>query len=182
MEQRITVKKRLLMILIGIVVGMFGFAYALVPLYNVLCKQLGINGKTAGAVVYDEKKGYVDLSRMVSLDFVATNNEDMPWEFHPMTRKLRFHPGETERVAFFARNDTDHTMIVQAIPSVTPGLAANYLKKTECFCFTQQTLKSHEQMEMPIVFHIDPALPKEIKTITLSYTLFDVTDRLLKKN
>ena len=174
-------KRRLLTLLAAIVVGMFAFGYALVPLYNVLCKQFGINGKTSGQVVYDEKKGYIDESRVVTIEFLATNNENLPWDFHPNKGKLRFHPGESERVAYFAKNNTDHTMIVQAIPSVTPGIAAQYLKKTECFCFTQQSLKSHEQMDMPIVFHIDPDLPKEIKTITLSYTLFDVTDRLMKK-
>ena len=160
---------------------MFGFGYALVPLYNVMCKQLGINGKTAGKVVYDAASGYVDKQRVITLELLATNNDGLHWQFHPVQHKLRFHPGEQERIAFFAKNEDDHTMVVQAIPSVTPGEAARYLKKTECFCFTQQTLKSHESMQMPIVFHIDPDLPKHITTVTLSYTLFDVTERYKEK-
>ncbi|MCB1828078.1 MAG: cytochrome c oxidase assembly protein, partial [Coxiellaceae bacterium] len=88
---------------------------------------------------------------------------------------VRVHPGENKLIAYFAKNTTDETMTVQAIPSVTPGRAAKYLKKTECFCFTQQTMKAHEAMDWPILFHIDNNLPKNIHTITLAYTLFDLT-------
>lgn len=87
------------------------------------------------------------------------------------------HPGEIVKLAFYAENKTDYTMTVQAIPSVTPGIAAKYLKKTECFCFTQQTLNGHEAMNMPLLFHLDTDLPKNVNTVTLSYTLFDVTGR-----
>jgi cytochrome c oxidase assembly protein subunit 11 len=167
--------KRLLVKLMVLVLGMFGFGYALVPMYNVLCKQLGINGKTGGAETYDAKTAAIDESRTVTIEFIATNNEQMPWEFRPNQRKLKIHPGEMRQVSFFAENTTNNTMTVQAIPSVTPGIAANYLKKTECFCFKQQTFAAHQKMDMPILFHIDPALPKSIHTITLSYTLFDLT-------
>lgn len=167
--------KKLLMILLGFTVFMFGFGYALVPLYNVMCKALGINGKTGGAVSY--QAGYVDKNRTVTIEFLANNNENLPWAFYPKTRKIKFHPGEMEHVAFYAKNNSSKAMTVQAIPSVTPGIAAKYLKKTECFCFTQQTLQSKESMDMPILFHIDPDLPKNVRTITLSYTLFDVTGR-----
>lgn len=182
MNQGVYPGRKLLAILGVIVIAMFGFGYALVPIYNVMCKQFGINGKTGGAVSYDPAVGYVDKDRTVTVQFLATNNEGLHWLFHPNVQKLKFHPGEQQRLQYFARNEDDHTMIVQAIPSVTPGIAAQYLKKTECFCFTQQTLKSHQQMNMPIVFHIDPSLPKSITTITLSYTLFDVTERVKKRS
>lgn len=174
--------KKVLLGTATIVIGMFGFGYALVPLYNVLCKTLGINGKTGGAVLYDASTAAIDKSRTITLEFLATNNEQLPWRFKPNNRKIKLHPGEMRRVSYFAENTTDHTMTVQAIPSVSPGLAANYLKKTECFCFNQQTFTGHEKMDMPILFHIDPGLPKNIKTITVSYTLFDLTNRHFRSN
>jgi len=93
-------------------------------------------------------------------------------------KKIKIHPGEVAKLAFYAENQSDHRMTVQAIPSVTPGIAAKYVKKTECFCFTQQTLNAHEGMNMPLLFHLDRDLPSTVKTLTLSYTLFDVTDRV----
>ena len=174
-QSQIKPKRRLYFILAGVVFGMFGFGFALVPLYNVMCKTLGINGKTGGQVAYTQSQQHIDKDRYITVEFVANNNNNLPWQFHPNQRKITFHPGELKRVSFFAENDSGHKMTVQAIPSVTPGIAANYLKKTECFCFRQQTFKVGEKMDMPILFHIDPALPKNINTITLSYTLFDVT-------
>lgn len=162
-----------------LVLAMFAFGFALVPIYNSLCKTLGINGKTnTEAVVYDKNKVMVDLEREVLVEFVATNNSSVPWAFYPKINKIKVHPGEIVKLAFYAENKTAHTMTVQAIPSVTPGIAAKYLKKTECFCFTQQTLNGNEAMNMPLLFHLDPDLPKEVNTVTLSYTLFDVSDRV----
>lgn len=170
---------RLIVILAGIVLGMFAFGFALVPIYNSLCKSLGINGKFNGqAVTYDVTKAKIDKTRWVTVEFVATNNGGVPWEFYPKTVKLKVHPGDVARLAFYAENQTNYPMTVQAIPSVTPGVAAKYLKKTECFCFTQQTLNGHEAMDMPLLFHLDPELPEYVKTVTLSYTLFDVTGRV----
>ena len=171
---------KLVVVLAAIVLGMFGFGFALVPIYNSLCKTLGINGKTnTQAIAYDVTKAKID-QREVLVEFVATNNGGVPWAFYPKTKKLRVHPGEIARLAFYAENKTNHTMVVQAIPSVTPGIAAKYLKKTECFCFTQQTLNGHEAMDMPLLFHLDNDLPANVKTITLAYTLFDVTNRASK--
>jgi cytochrome c oxidase assembly protein subunit 11 len=168
---------KLLVILAVIVVGMFGFGFALVPIYNSLCKVLAINGKTnTEAIAYDVSKAKI-ADREVLVEFVATNNGGVPWAFYPKIHKLKVHPGEIAKLAFYAENKTNHRMVVQAIPSVTPGIAAKYLKKTECFCFTQQTLNGHEAMNMPLLFHLDTDLPENVKTITLSYTLFDVTDR-----
>ncbi|PWY55756.1 cytochrome c oxidase assembly protein [Legionella qingyii] len=169
---------RLIVILSGLVLGMFAFGFALVPIYNSLCKSLGINGKTnPEAVAYDAAKAKVDKNREITVEFVATNNSGVPWAFYPKTRKITVHPGEIAKLAFYAENKTDHPMTVQAIPSVTPGIAAKYLKKTECFCFTRQTLNGHEAMNMPLLFHLDADLPEKVHTVTLSYTLFDVTDK-----
>ncbi len=166
---------KLVVVLAAIVLGMFGFGFALVPIYNSLCKTLGINGKTnAVAIPYDVSTAKI-AKREVLVEFVATNNAGVPWTFYPKTRKLKVHPGEIAKLEFYAENTTNHSMTVQAIPSVTPGIAAKYLKKTECFCFTQQTLNGHEAMDMPLLFHLDTNLPTNVKTITLAYTLFDVT-------
>lgn len=170
--------QRLLIILSTVVIGMFAFGFALVPIYNSLCQSLGINGKTNNAsIAYDESKVKIAEDREVLVEFVATNNSGVPWAFYPKTRKLKVHPGKVVRLEFYAENKTDQTMTVQAIPSVTPGIAAKYLKKTECFCFTQQTLNGHEAMNMPLLFHLDTELPEKVNTITLSYTLFDVTGK-----
>jgi len=151
----------------------------LVPIYNSLCKNLGINGKVdLTPVAFDASKSTVNHNREVLVEFVATNNAGVPWEFYPKVTKLKVHPGEIARLAFYAENKTNHRMTVQAIPSITPGIAAKYLKKTECFCFEQQTLEGHEGMNMPLLFHLDTDLPQKVKTITLAYTLFDVTDRV----
>ncbi|ETO92182.1 cytochrome c oxidase assembly protein [Legionella oakridgensis] len=168
---------KLLIILTAVVIGMFGFGFALVPIYNSLCKALNINGKVSTEIAAYDKNTQIAKDRDVLVEFVATNNSGVPWAFYPKTRKLRVHPGEIAKLSFYAENKTNHTMTVQAIPSVTPGIAAKYLKKTECFCFTQQTLNGHEAMDMPLLFHIDTELPANVKTITLAYTLFDVSNR-----
>jgi cytochrome c oxidase assembly protein subunit 11 len=166
--------RRLVIILVVWAVAMFGFGFALVPLYDVMCNKLGFNGKTGGKENL-AALNTVDVNRTITVQFVATNNANLPWKFHPVQTTIEVHPGENTRTAFFAENDSDKDMTIQAVPSVTPGLAAKYLKKTECFCFTQQTLKSHESMNMPLLFHIDRDLPAHVNTVTLSYTLFDVT-------
>lgn len=164
--------KRIVIILIAVVLGMFAFGFALVPIYNVMCKTLGINGKTGGQTAISTS---VDTSRLIHVRFITTNNDNLPWTFYPLTKTVTMHPGENTRVAFFARNNTDQAMTVQAIPSVAPNLSAKYLKKTECFCFTRQTLAAHQARDMPLLFHIDRNIPKDIDNITLAYTLFDVS-------
>jgi cytochrome c oxidase assembly protein subunit 11 len=170
---------KLVAILFAIVFGMFGFGFALVPIYNSLCKVLGINGKiTEQAGLEQSSNLTLQKDRLVEVEFVATNSGGVPWSFYPKVRKLTVHPGEIAKLAFYAENNTGQRMTVQAIPSVTPGIAAKYIKKTECFCFTQQTLNGHEAMNMPLLFHLDADLPPQVKTITLAYALFDVTDRV----
>ncbi len=169
--------KRLIAQLLIVVVGMFAFGFALVPLYDIFCDLTGLNGKTAGQVTANSS--VVDKERWVKIEFLATNNngEHLPWDFRPMVKKIRIHPGENKRIAYFAKNNSNKEMTVQAIPSVTPGIAAKYLRKTECFCFNQQTLKAGESMEMPLIFHVDRDLPKDIGTVTLSYTIFDINSK-----
>lgn len=176
MEKRSHAK--LLMTLVIVVIGMFGFGFALVPIYNSLCKALSINGKTNTESIAYEEGTPIDHNREILVEFVATKSASIPWAFYSKTHKIRVHPGEISKLSFYAENQSDHRMTVQAIPSVTPGIAAKYLKKTECFCFEQQTLNGHEAMDMPLLFHLDNDLPKDIKAITLSYTLFDVTGRV----
>jgi cytochrome c oxidase assembly protein subunit 11 len=150
---------------------MFGFAYLLVPFYNALCRELGINGKPMLAPVAQSHDQ--DQDRSLTMQFVTSMNENLVnFEFYPKTHELQFHPGENETVLFFVKNNTDHDVTVQAIPSVTPGLAAQYVRKSECFCFTQQTLMAHEARMMPLLFHVDRTIPADINTLTLSYTLF----------
>ncbi|CEG59469.1 Cytochrome c oxidase assembly protein ctaG [Legionella micdadei] len=171
---------KLVIVLAAAVLAMFGFGFALVPIYNTLCKTLGINGKVNDKpIAYDAKSAKISWNREITVEFVATNNGGVPWAFYPKVQKIKVHPGEIAKLAFYAENKTDHPMTVQAIPSVTPGIAAKYLKKTECFCFTQQTLNGHEAMNMPLLFHLDTDLPANVKTITLSYTLFDVTGKVI---
>lgn len=154
---------------------MFGFSFALVPLYNVLCDKVkffqGVRIPLAStnSAALDKQK--------ILVQFVTTNNKTLPWDFYPFTTEIQISPGSTTEVLFFARNNSRHTMTVQAIPSFAPRSAAAYLQKLECFCFTQQTLKPGEALHMPVRFKIVQPLPADLHTITLSYTLFDVTGK-----
>lgn len=163
----------------GLMLGgllMFGFGFALVPLYDVFCRITGLNGKVTntGPVAPE----IPDRTRDVRVQFIGVNNEGMPWEFRPLLNTVSVNPGEMRQMAFFARNPTARRMVAQAIPSVTPSAAAQYLHKVSCFCFDQQALNANEGMEMPLLFVIDKNLPPDIRTITLSYTLFDITPDL----
>jgi cytochrome c oxidase assembly protein subunit 11 len=162
--------------LVVVALAMFAFVFVvMVPLYNVLCDALGINGKTSGQA-YTAVPVAVDESRVVTIQFMATNNEGMPWDFAPSTTVMKVNPGAVNDTAFLARNPRPDAMIAQAIPSVSPARAAQYFHKTECFCFNQQPLEGESSVEMPLQFIVDQGLPRDIKTITLSYTIFDVTD------
>ncbi|WP_160285429.1 cytochrome c oxidase assembly protein [Pseudomonas knackmussii] len=168
--------RKLVTRLLLVVVAMFAFGFALVPMYNVLCKTLGINGKTAGSA-YQGASQQVDDTRKVKVDFVANNNVDMVWEFRPEGEMITVHPGAVNQMLFVAQNPSDRVMTAQAVPSIAPSEAAKYFHKTECFCFTQQVLKPGERIEMPVRFIVDRDLPKDIHRITLAYTLFDITAR-----
>jgi cytochrome c oxidase assembly protein subunit 11 len=168
---------------------MFGFSFAMVPLYSLLCKTVGINTslkngellKPVQAVAAGTVDKSVDLSRSIKVEFVATNHNGMPWDFYPRVKSIQVHPGENNKINFYAKNTTSNTMTVQAIPSMTPTAALNHFHKIECFCFNQQTLKGRESRDMALVFKIDKDLPKDIRVITLSYTLFDATPKETRK-
>ncbi len=159
---------------------MFGFGYALVPIYRTICTALGINvlslaeidvqgGARANA---NAKNTQVDASRTITIEFDA--NSRGPWEFRPAKRSVEVHPGEMTTVMYEFRNVQNRTMAAQAIPSYAPMQAMPYFNKLECFCFNQYTLKPGEAKQWPVVFVIDPKLSKDVKTITLSYTFFEV--------
>jgi cytochrome c oxidase assembly protein subunit 11 len=162
--------------LVTVAVAMFAFVFVvMVPLYNVLCDALGINGKTSGER-YTSVQAAVDESRVVTVQFVATNNEGMPWEFVPGVNMMKVNPGAVNDTVFYAHNPLPKAMVAQAIPSISPARAAQYFHKTECFCFNQQPLDGRSEANMPLQFIVDQDLPRDIHTITLSYTIFDVTD------
>jgi cytochrome c oxidase assembly protein subunit 11 len=162
--------------LVAVAVAMFAFVFVvMVPLYNVLCDALGINGKTDGQA-YTSVQAGVDESRLVTVQFVATRNEGMPWEFGPNTTVMKVHPGAVNDTKFHARNTLARDMVAQAIPSISPSRAVQYFHKTECFCFNQQPLAAGAAAELPLQYIVDRDLPADIHTITLSYTIFDVTD------
>lgn len=173
MEQSVGIRKTVLRML-GVVVGMSAFGFALVPLYDVFCDVTGLNGKTGGRVA--EAEVQVDEARTVKVQFLASLNAEMPWEFAPVEHEVSVHPGQTMNVAYLARNVSGSNMIAQAVPSVSPGQAARYLHKVECFCFQSQPLAAGEEKHMPIRFYIDPELPADVSVVTLSYTLFNVSE------
>jgi len=163
--------------LVLVVFTMFGFGFALVPLYDVFCDITGLNGKTNDVGVAYANDG-IDTSRTVKVQFITRMAKGIPWQFEPESNEISVHPGEIHFVNFYAKNESQHDIIGQAVPSVSPGLAAGYFQKIECFCFTQQPLKAGEAVEMGLQFYVDVDLPAEINTLTLSYTLYDITSKV----
>ena len=179
--------RKLVLTLVGVVVGMSGFGYALVPLYNSFCKAFGLNGRFVSIqegtytgppanVGPGPKPGPMGQSRLVTVEFLGTVNGNLDWEFHPMVNRIKVQPGQVYTVNYYARNRTGRTVVAQAVPSLAPGLAVKYFTKMECFCFTQQTFEPHQGREMPLRFFVDPRLPKNVSTLTLNYTFFDTQD------
>lgn len=162
--------RRLLIKLAVVALVMFGFGFALVPFYKQICEAAGINNLLNPDAVGNTQ---VDASRTVTVEFDA-NTHDLPWRFKPMRNSMKVHPGEIAQVAYEVVNTRDQAVSGQAVPSYGPRLAGQYFKKIECFCFTPQILNPRETRRMPVVFVIDPALPKDVGTITLSYTFFEV--------
>jgi len=167
---------RLTLKLVGIVVGMFGFGFALVPLYDVLCDITGIGGRTGDQYTYDPASMSPDKTRLVKVNFITNTNDGMPWKFWSESGGVRVHPGDLKNVNFYVTNTTGRRMVGQAVPSVVPAQAAQYFHKTECFCFNSQVLEPGETMEMPMRFIVDTALPANVQSISLSYSLFDITE------
>ena len=158
--------------------AMFGFGYALVPLYDVFCDITGLNGKTGRveAAAHGQAAaldGQADLSREVTVEFVTSVNGAFDMEFVPEVNRMRVHPGELYEAHFTARNLTGRPAVGQAVPSVAPNVAASHFSKTECFCFSRQAFEAGESKRMPVRFVVDRNLPGYVRTITLSYTFFD---------
>lgn len=157
-----------------LVVGMFGFGFAMVPLYQLICSVAGINSiSTGGRVAVEVESLAVDPNREITVEFDVTRNKDIPWEFWPMVQEITVHPGEVNEVMYFAKNNSDQTIVAQAVPGVTPWQATEHLKKLECFCFARQELAPGESREMPLRFVVTDELPDKFRTITLSYTIMD---------
>jgi len=152
---------------------MFGFGYALVPLYNLMCDLTGLNGKTQRVSVAGVQHQKVNLNRNVTVEFTTEVNTNLPWQFKALQKKIIVHPGQLTTAKFMARNMTNKVITAQAIPSVAPSRAAGNFKKFQCFCFTQQTLQPGEEKEMVVQFMVEDKLAPDIGIITLAYTFFN---------
>ncbi|HEX2540842.1 MAG TPA: cytochrome c oxidase assembly protein [Caldimonas sp.] len=174
--------RRMVVKLVVVTALMFAFGYALVPIYRTVCEALGINVLSRSELQFVEgggapaKNTQVDRSRTITVEFDA--NARGPWDFKPAQASIDVHPGEIATVMYRFRNRQNRTMAAQAFPSYTPGPAMAHFKKMECFCFTEHVLKPGESKEWPVVFVIDPKLPKDVRTITLSYTFFEVGGKI----
>ncbi|MFP5349730.1 MAG: cytochrome c oxidase assembly protein [Gammaproteobacteria bacterium] len=179
-RNRLAANRRLGLKLGVTAVLMFGFGFALAPLYDLFCQVTGLNGKTGRVEVEAVASTKVDTARQVTVEFTGNATHGLPWEFRPLVNKLDVHPGETIVVKYYVRNTSNETIVGQAVPSVAPGRAAAYFKKIECFCFSNQKLAPGEAREMPVRFMVMPELAKEVQTITLSYAFFN-TDKAQAK-
>lgn len=166
----------LLLKLFAVPILMFGFGYLMVPFYNVFCQVTGLNGKTGRLSTAEASLLQEDTSRLVKIQFVASVNQSGPWDFHPEETSIMVHPGKPYTTKFFAQNRLNTALVSQSVPSVAPIQATRYFKKTECFCFTEQKFNAEEGRDMPVTFVVNPALPQDVDTIILSYTLFTKTE------
>lgn len=167
--------KKTIKLLCFSVLGMFTFSFALVPLYDVFCEVTGLNGKIELEATTNQNLE-TEIGRDVSIQFVSHNNEQMPWIFRPSESQIKIQTGKYHTATFYVKNPTNKRMIAQAIPSVAPSNAASHLKKLECFCFEEQELAPGEEALLPVRLIFDDELPESIKSVVLSYTIFDVTD------
>lgn len=167
--ERDLANRRLVRKLLWLVAGAILFTVALVPLYNVMCEVTGFNGKTRGP---SAKPTRVDEKRWVTVEFTSSVMPGLSWDFYPKQSSMKVHPGQVQLATYFAKNVTNGEVVGQAIPSVSPGQAAQYFEKIECFCFQRQALKAGETREMPLTFFVSPDLPENVQTITLSYAFY----------
>jgi cytochrome c oxidase assembly protein subunit 11 len=166
--------------LLAIAAGSFGFGFALVPLYNVLCSVTGY-GDQSKLLQKVSAIEHPDLKRTVTVEFLADVASAGGWEFRPVVRTVEVHPGQLFTAKFFAHNLTGRDTVAQAVPNIAPSEVAAYFHKTECFCFSPQHFKLNEAREMPVRFIIDPALPEHIDLITLAYTFYDESSRVTQR-
>ncbi|GGX79686.1 cytochrome c oxidase assembly protein [Litchfieldella qijiaojingensis] len=158
-----------------VLMGMFAFAFALVPLYDAFCKVTGINGKVGDqprSIVNEQ----VDTSRYVTVQFITRSGKGLPWQLEAEHRQVRVHPGQPTEVNFAFSNNSSKALTGRAVPSVSPSQASLHLRKVQCFCFEEQRLEAGERLEVPLVFQLTRDLPPDINTVTLVYTLYPVAD------
>lgn len=165
--------RRQVLLLSGLVLGMFAFGFAMVPLYRLLCQVTGINSTTVTAGAKVPQGGRIDYTRQVTVEFDATVHDGLEWEFRPLKQRVKVHPGEPFEVSYLARNLTGRPVTAQAVPGITPWQATEFFNKVECFCFSRQTLEPDEEREMPVRFVVSPDLPDKYRTITLSYAFME---------
>jgi cytochrome c oxidase assembly protein subunit 11 len=169
--------KKLTLKLLAFALGSFAFGFALVPLYDVLCDITGFGDQSQLAIARMAVEA-PDDSRTITVDFVAELPTVGNWEFRPTVASMQIHPGRLYKTEFFAHNLTGHATTAQAVPNIAPGKAAGYFRKTECFCFTPQNFAVNEQRPMVVRFVVDPAIPRSVDRITLSYTFYDEFTRV----
>lgn len=158
--------------------GMFLFAiFVMPPIYDVFCELTGLNGKTSGRAA--EAPAVADRSRWITVEFLVDTDKELPWDFRYDTPAMEVHPGEIAKTMFFVRNRESDAITGRAVPSISPSEAAQYIKKTECFCFEEQRLEGGEGKSMPMIFYVDPAIPKHITTVTLSYKFYNLTHQAM---
>lgn len=173
---------KLVRTLVLVAAAMFGFGYALVPIYDVLCEWKWIERDRPDDIKKVPEVAYkVDMNREITIEFMTTLNESTSMDFRAEKKQLKVHPGEYHTVNFYAENKTDKAMLARAIASFSPAITSSYFEKIQCFCFSEQTFKANEAKTMPMRFVINPELPEQYKTITLSYTFFDNTEKSVKK-
>ena len=172
-EEKSALNKRLAWRLSWIVAAGLLFGFAIAPIYDVMCKTIGLNGRADSSATVLNKSLKVDKNRWVTVILAGNPMPGLSWSFHPTQNSMRVHPGEIKLATYIAKNNAKDSVIGIAVPSVTPELAALYFKKIECFCFKQQGLKPGESKEMPLRFYVSPNLPSDVNTVTLSYAFYN---------
>ncbi len=171
--EKATLNKRLAWRLSWIVAAGLLFGFAIAPLYNVMCKAIGLNGRADSSATAAGASMKVDEKRWVTVIFTGDTMPGLSWSFHPTQATMRVHPGEIKLATYIAKNNAGEDVTGVAVPSVTPELASLYFKKIECFCFKQQELKAGDSREMPLRFYVSPDLPADVNTVTLSYAFYN---------
>jgi cytochrome c oxidase assembly protein subunit 11 len=178
-NQTVAQRNRQLLVRLGVVVtGMFLFAvFVMPPIYDAFCELTGLNGKTSGKA--SAASAVVDKERQITVEFLVDTDKGLPWDFTHETPTMAVHPGEISKTMFAVRNRASDVIVGRAVPSISPNEAAKYFRKTECFCFEEQRLEGGARKAMPMIFYIDPAIPKHITTVTLSYKFYNLTNQAI---
>ena len=171
------ISKRLVLLLTAMTFGMFGFGYALVPLYDLFCEITGVGGSpTIGSPYQIGQLPDMESDRDVWVEFTGNSTNGLPWTVEPQVKKAKLKIGEVHEFTYLVKNTSGKALVAQAVPSISPMQSARHLVKLECFCFENQPLAAGESRQMPVVFYIDPKLSKDTATLTLSYSFFEVKD------